>query len=270
MDYNLPIGVFDSGIGGLTVFRQLRKLMPNENMIYFGDTKRNPYGSRPEAEIQQFIREILTFMTDNKVKLAVAACNTMTVLLDRLSQEEYPFRIIGMSKGARKALTLTRNRSIGVIATEATIRSGKHAAEITALDSKVKVLPKACPEFAPLVEAEQFEGEVIERAARKYLISLTKENVDVVILGCTHYPLLAPVIRKIMGPVQIFDPAEETALQVKDYLDKTGWLKPAGKGYSRLCFSSDVDLSRRISKRIIDVAQCRFEWTDLSKEISQQ
>lgn len=267
MDCNSPIGVFDSGVGGLTVFSQLRKLLPEENIVYFGDTKRNPYGPRPETEIQSFVCEILAFMADNKVKLAVAACNTITVLLDKIPNR-HPFEIIGVSKGARTALKLTKNNCIGVIATEATIRSGKHVADITALRSDAKVFPKACPQFAPLAEAEQFDGNLLNQAAADYLTPLKEANVDVVILGCTHYPLLTPVISKIMGSVQLFDPAEETALQVKEYLEKTGQLKREGKGYSRLYFSADVDRAKRIAKQLVNVTECRFEFTDLSQHVN--
>lgn len=265
MDCNLPIGVFDSGVGGLTVFKQLRRLLPNENIVYFGDTRRNPYGPRPEAEIEGFIQEILAFMADNKVKLAVAACNTITVLLERLPKK-YPFEIIGMSKGARSVPTLTKNNHVGVIATEATIRSGKHAAEITAMNQNVQVFPKACPKFAPLVEAEQFGGETVEQAAIEYLTPLMEANVDTVILACTHYPLLAPVISKVMGPVRIFDPAEETALEAKAYLEATEQLKATGTGYSRLYFSSDVERARRIASQIIDVNACQFGCFDVAQQ----
>ena len=261
---NLPIGVFDSGVGGLTVFRQLRKLMPTENIIYFGDTKRTPYGPRTKNEIQKFTREILNFMAYNKVKLAVAACNTITVNLDNLPNE-YPFKIIGMSKGARTALSLTKNNRIGVIATEATIRSGKHAAEIAALNSEVKIFPKACHQFASLAEAEQFSGEVIEQAAVKYLTPLKEANIDTVILACTHYPLLTAVISKVLGAVTLFDPAEETALEVKAVLEETQQSKTVGKGYSHLYFSADVDRAKRIASQIANVDECQFECIDLSQ-----
>lgn len=264
MDCNLPIGVFDSGVGGLTVFKQLRKLMPNENLIYFGDTKRNPYGPRPEAEIKEFIAEILTFMADKKVKLAVAACNTITVLMDQVKRQ-YPFEVIGMSKGARSAVNLSNTRRVGVIATEATIRSGKHAAEITALDRRIQVVPKACPQFAPLVEAEQFSGDLIEQAALEYLTPLKQANVDVVILGCTHYPLLSGVINKVLGPVRLFDPAEETAMEAKAYLEAAGQLKTEGKGASSLYFSADVERAKRIASQIINIDECQFGCVDVAR-----
>lgn len=261
---NLPIGVFDSGVGGLTVFRQLRKLMPAENIIYFGDTKRTPYGPRTKNEIQKFTREMLNFMAYNKVKLVVAACNTITVNLDNLPNE-YPFKIIGMSKGAQTALGLTKNNRIGVIATEATIRSGKHVAEIAALSSDVKIFPKACHQFASLAEAGQFSGEVIEQAAVEYLTPLKEANIDTVILACTHYPFLTAVISKVLGPVTLLDPAAETALEVKTVLEKAQQLNKVGKGYSHLYFSADVDRAKRIASQIININECQFECTDLTQ-----
>ncbi|MEN6564857.1 MAG: glutamate racemase [Veillonellales bacterium] len=265
MNPDRPIGVFDSGIGGLTVFRQLRTLLPQENIVYFGDTKRTPYGPRMKNEIQKFTREILNFMADNKVKLAVAACNTITVNLDNMPNE-YPFKIIGMSNGARTALLLTRNKRIGIIATEATIRSGKHAAELAALSPDVKIFSQACHPFASLAEAEQFSGKVIEQAAVKYLTPLKEANIDTVILACTHYPFLASAIRKVLGSVTLLDPAEETALEVKAALEKMQQLKKTGKGYSHLYFSADVDRAKRIARRIANVDECRFECTDLTND----
>ncbi|MGI6092133.1 MAG: glutamate racemase [Veillonellaceae bacterium] len=264
MDCNLPIGVFDSGVGGLTVFKQLRSALPNEDIIYFGDTKRNPYGSRTDGEIIAFIHEILDFMAVNKVKVAVAACNTITVLLDKL-HKQYPFQIIGMSKVAHSAMAASTNKRIGVIATEATIRSGRHLAEFMALSEEVEIFPKACPEFAPLVENENFDGAEVERAAQEYLTPLVKADVDTVVLACTHYPLLTPVIGEVMGKVKIFDPAEETAQNTKAYLEKENLLKSTGPGYNKLYFSADIERAKRIADRIIDINKCEFACIDVSK-----
>jgi glutamate racemase len=262
MEVDLPIGVFDSGVGGLTVFAQVRKLLPAEDIIYFGDTKRVPYGPRPHAVIQQFTREILDFMSHNRVKLAIAACNTITVNLNRLPQE-YSFPIVGMSKGARTALALTKNKCIGVLATDATIESGKHAAEIQALDDKVKIYPQACHKFASLVEAEQFSGEAIESAAKEYLIPLREAGVDTVILACTHYPFLIPLIRRVLGPqVKLLNPAKETARTAQLILTQRGLLQNKRLGYSRLCFSADVERAKRIASHLLDVTT--YEFTEIN------
>lgn len=269
MGNNLPIGVFDSGVGGLTVVKQLQKLLPNEEIIYFGDTKRNPYGPRSDAEIITYIYEILEFLASHRVKAAVAACNTITVLLNNV-EKDFPFKIIGMSKGVRSALALTKNKSIGVIATEATIRSGKHLEEFVSFDKNVKLFPTACPKFAPYVEAEQFDGLLVEQAAREYLTPISESDVDVVVLACTHYPLLSPVISRVLGSVELLDPAYETALDVKDYLQSTDQLKEKGSGYSHLYFSADVDKAERIASRLIDVKECRFSIFDLEQHINEE
>ena len=258
MASNLPIGVFDSGVGGLTVFRQLRKILPAENIIYFGDSKRNPYGPRSEREILQYVDEILSFMKDNKVKVAVSACNTITFLLEKL-QHTYPFEIVGMSRGVTMALEKTKNKRIGVLATETTIRSGKHVSEFITRNSEMKIFPIACPKFATLVEDEYLDGESVEAAALDYISPLKDAKVDAVILACTHYPMLAPEIKKILGQAYLVDPAEETAVNVKCFLEKAGLLRVAGEGYSRLCFSADVDKVRRIASKIMDIEDCEFE-----------
>jgi glutamate racemase len=263
MDINSPIGVFDSGVGGLTVFRQLRKILPAENIIYFGDNKRNPYGPRSEREILQFVEEILDFMMENNVKMAVSACNTISVLLDKLPLK-YPFEVVGMGRGVLMALAMTHSRRIGVLATETTIRSGKHVAEVMVRNSEIKIFPIACPKFAPLVEAECLEGEAVEAAALDYVMPLKDAKVDAVILACTHYPMLAPVISKVLGPAYLVDPAEETALEVKNILGKAGLLKATGEGYSRLCFSADIDRARRIASKIMDNRDCEFELLDMA------
>lgn len=265
MGSNLPIGVFDSGVGGLTVFRQLRKALPNEDIIYFGDTKRTPYGSRSNEEIVEFINEILSFMENSQVKLAIAACNTITVLLDQV-KKKFPFKIIGMSKGVRTALSLTRNNSIGIIATEATIRSGKHLEEFRSFGHKARVFQQACPRFAPFVENEQFDGLIVEKEASEYLTPIIEADVDVLVLACTHYPLIAPVISKVVGSVHLLDPAQETALEAKSYLENSEQLSEKGLGQSRLYFSADVERARRIASRIIDVNACEFGLIDVSKQ----
>ncbi len=265
MEKKLPIGVFDSGVGGLTVFKELRRVLPAENLIYFGDTGRTPYGCRTEQQIREFVDEILNFMSYHQVKLAVAACNTITVLgLDSI-RKNHKFPLIGVSQGARLALAASNNKHIGVIATEATIRSGKHVAVISAADAQTKIFPQACPKFAPMVEAEKFEGLEIEQAALEYLAPLQKSGVDTLILACTHYPFLTPVIEKIMGQnVTIIDPARETALEAQAMLKSMDLLNSGEHGYNKLYFSADVDRAKRIAARAIDVSNSEFGLVDLA------
>jgi len=262
MNRNSPIGVFDSGVGGLTVFRQIRNLLPAEDIIYFGDTKRTPYGPRSVEQIKEFTREILSFMKQQKIKLAVAACNTITVNLDDIPKE-FDFQIVGMSKGVETAVMSTKTNKIGVIATVATINSNKHFEEITASNSTLEVFPKACPAFAQLVENEQFHGEAVDRYAVEYLSSLKAANVDTVILACTHYPFILLAISKVLPGIQLIDPAEETARQVKTVLSQADLLKDKGQGYNKLYFSADLPRVKRIIANMYDLNKCEYYCIDL-------
>lgn len=264
MNRNLPIGVFDSGVGGLTVFKQIRNMLPAEDIIYFGDTKRTPYGSRSAFQIKEFTREILNFMKQQEIKLAVAACNTITVNLDDL-QNEFDFQIVGMSKGVETAVRSTKTNKIGVIGTVATINSNKHLEEIMANNPALEVFPKACPEFTKLVEGEQFHGETLDRYAIEYLASLKAANVDTVILACTHYPFILSAISKALAGIQIIDPAEETAYQVKTALSQANLLKDTGKGYNKMYFSADLARAKRIITHIYDINKCDCHCINLSK-----
>lgn len=248
MSDNRPIGVFDSGIGGLTVVKELRALMPAEDIIYFGDTARTPYGSRPPAEIMRFMREILDFFAAQNVKMAVVACNTMTALGLDIVKKQYPFLMVGVNTGVRTSLQLTKNRRIGVIATQATIASGKHGKVAKETDPNVAIYPVACPRFVPLVEAGRMDGAEAEAAAREYLAPLIEAKADTVILGCTHYPLLSNTIRKVMGPqVALVNPARETAADAYELLEKHQALTEAGEGAVRLCFSADLDRVKKLA-----------------------
>lgn len=253
MENNSAIGVFDSGIGGLTVVRELVNLMPHENFIYFGDTARAPYGSRPPAQIIDFMHQILRFFAVKQVKMAVYACNTMTALGLENARRYYSFPLVGMNTGVKAALKLTRNKNIGVIATQATIASGKHGKTIKAADPGATIYPQACPKFVPLIEQGELSGPLIEEAAREYLLPLKEAAVDALILGCTHYPLISPVIQQIMGPeVRLIDPAGETAVDARNALAKQEqFAAPGGKGTIRLCFSADLPRARQFAETML-------------------
>ncbi|WP_425060391.1 Glutamate racemase [Sporomusa carbonis] len=269
MGDNAPIGIFDSGLGGLTVVRKVLSLLPGEDIIYFGDTARIPYGSRPPAEILGFMREILLFFSSQKVKMAITACNTMTALGLEQAREQFPFLLVGVNNGVSAALKASRNKRIGVIATEATINSGKHAAAIRAADSDTTVFPQACPQFVPLIEQEKLSGPEIEAAAREYLTPLKEAKVDTLILGCTHYPFISPLISEIMGPETILiDPARETAADARVMLAHHQKLATGGKGHVRLCFSADLPRAERVAACALDysrasVTQPKFELINL-------
>ena len=203
------IGVFDSGVGGLTVLKEIVSLLPNENVIYLGDTARVPYGSKPRATVVQYALEEAEFLSKQQVKALVVACNTICAQAMAELKEAYPLPIIGMIEpAARAAIQLTRSKAIGVIATEGTIKSDVYPQAIKQLDNQVEVYARACPLFVPLVEEGLLKGEVPEKVAEMYLSDLKKTPLDVLILGCTHYPLLTEPISKFMEPeVTLLNPA---------------------------------------------------------------
>jgi glutamate racemase len=258
LNSNSPIGVFDSGFGGLTVLKSIRSLLPSEDIIYLGDTKRAPYGSRSPEQIREFTRDILTFMKRKNVKLAVAACNSITVHLGDLPNE-FDFEVIGMSRGLKTAVSLTKANKVGVLATIATVGSNKHKNEAQEMNLAIEIFPKACPEFAQLVEAEQLNGEVVEGYAAEYLTPLKDAGVDTMILACTHYPFLSPVIKKFMPAAHLVDPGVETAELVKESLLKKGLLKSGGQGYDKMYFTADLERVRRMVGHIYDVDKCEIE-----------
>lgn len=219
---NAPIGVFDSGVGGLTVAREIMRQLPNERIVYFGDTARVPYGSKSKETVTRFSRQIVRFLQMQDVKAIVVACNTASAYaLDELEQE-VDIPIIGVVKpGAKTAIEATHNGKIGVIATQATISSGIYKRYIEENDTSVSVVEKACPLFVPLVEEGLWEDPVTDEIARRYLSELIDIDIDTLILGCTHYPLIRATVGKIMGDkVTLVNPAYETARELKELLDK--------------------------------------------------
>jgi glutamate racemase len=237
-----PIGVFDSGIGGLTVVARIRSTLPGEDLIYFGDTARLPYGSKSRETVTRFSREIAHFLLRRRVKAIVVACNSASALaLDVLSREA-PVPVVGVIEpGAEAALAQTRRGRIGVIGTRATIRSDAYRRALTARRGDIEVTQVATPLFVHLVEEGWVEGDVPDRVARHYLDELARGDVDTVILGCTHYPLLAEVVGRALGEgVALVDSAEETAREVATLLEKQG-LRADPSRLGRLeCHASDV------------------------------
>lgn len=226
MDKNAPIGVFDSGVGGLTVVREIMRQIPNEKIIYFGDTARLPYGSKSKETVTRFSKQIVRFLNIFQVKTIVVACNTASAYaLDELEQEN-DIPMIGVVKpGAKVASEVTRNGRIGVIATEATIGSRLYNQYITELNKNVTIYGKACPLFVPLVEEGLWEDPVTDEIARRYLTELIDLDIDTLILGCTHYPLIRSTVGKIMGEnVTLVNPAYETARELKEMLAQKGLL----------------------------------------------
>lgn len=222
-----PIGVFDSGVGGLTVARALMDLLPDERLVYFGDTARCPYGPRDLAEVRGFTAEIVADLAARDVKLVVAACNTATAAALRSAQRSFEVPIIGVIEpGARAAALETRNRSVGVLATEATVASGAYRKAVENLDAGIQVIEQSAPRFVPLIEKGIVDGPELERVARKYLRPVKERGVDAVILGCTHYPLISATINRVLGPeVRLISSAGQTALEVGRILSRRGYLR---------------------------------------------
>ena len=223
-DRNAPVGVFDSGVGGLTVVREIMRQIPEERIVYFGDTARVPYGNKSQDTILRYSRQIIRFLKTKRVKAIVIACNTASAYaLDTVSAES-DIPIIGVvNAGARAAVAATRNGKIGVIGTEGTIESGIYTRVMMQLCSKIQVTGKPCPLFVPLVEEGLLHDSVTDEIASRYLSVLKEKYIDTLVMGCTHYPLLRSTLRRLMGDdVVLVNPAYETAIELKGLLEKRG------------------------------------------------
>ena len=223
-----PIGVFDSGVGGLTVTREIMRQIPDERIVYFGDTARVPYGSKSKETVTRYSRQIVRFLEKEQVKVIVVACNTASAYaLDEIEKEiEIP--MIGVVKpGAKVAAEATRNGRIGVIGTEATVGSRIYSRYIKEINQNVDVIGKACPLFVPLVEEGLLQDPVTDEIAMRYLSELIDIDIDTLILGCTHYPLIRSTVGRIMGDrVTLVNPAYETARELKELLSEADLLNP--------------------------------------------
>jgi glutamate racemase len=226
---NQPIGVFDSGLGGLTVVKELMKVLPNEDIVYFGDTARVPYGTKSPESIVRFSAENTKILLKHHVKMVVIACNSSASYAIPHLKQEFDLPIAGViNPGARKAVKATKNARIGVIATAATINSRSYERSIQQINPNIEIFTRACPMFVPLVEEGWLTDKITEDVARRYLTPLKKSGVDTLILGCTHYPLLKKIIAKVMGKnVQLIDSAQEVAREVKGILEEHKLFRPS-------------------------------------------
>lgn len=222
MEDNAPIGVFDSGVGGLTVAREIMRQIPNERIVYFGDTARVPYGSKSKETIIKYSRQIINFLKTEGVKAIVIACNTASAFALETVQQEYDMPIIGVVEpGSRVAATVTTNNRIGVIGTEGTVNSGVYSMLIKKIRPDAQVIARACPLFVPLVEEGMLHDTITTQVAERYLDSFRKEQIDTLVMGCTHYPLLRSTIGNVMGDnVRLVNPAYETAIELKAVLER--------------------------------------------------
>jgi glutamate racemase len=216
---NEPIGIFDSGIGGLTVVKELKRLLPSEDIIYLGDTARVPYGIRSAETVTRYSFECAEFLMKKGIKLLVVACNTVSAVSLHEIKKIVSIPVAGVIEpGAKAAVDSTRNKRIGIIGTEATIKSSAYKKAINILDSDIEVFGLPCPLFVPLVEEGLTEGDIAKLIAERYLGTLIDGGADTIVLGCTHYPLLKNVIQQVMGNVTLIDSAVETAKVVRDVL----------------------------------------------------
>lgn len=216
-----PIGVIDSGVGGLTVAKEIMRQLPKERIIYLGDTARCPYGPRPAEEVRRFTWEMTRFLLLHDIKMLVIACNTATAVVLEEIREQLDIPVIGVvDPGARTALKVTSNNQVGVIGTVGTVNSGAYENALKSINNDVTVESLACPDFVPLVESGDFEGEAALGIVRETLIPFQGMGMDTLILGCTHYPLLRSTIQEVMGPdVQLICSGDETAREVSTILN---------------------------------------------------
>ncbi len=255
-----PIGVFDSGIGGLTVLKALKELMPNENFIYFGDTARVPYGNKSPKTIINYSIENASFLVSKGIKALVVACNTSSCYSIDILKKNFNIPVIGVVKPASlKAVLVSKRKQIGVIGTASTINSGKYKEEIFKfykkyyphLNGKLKIYQKACPLFVPLVEEGLHNSKIAYQTASLYLNEL-KGKVDTLVLGCTHYPLLKKVIQGILPNVKIIDSAHQTALALKNFLRRFKLLnKKNNNPYLEIYVSDKNDNFVKLAKEIL-------------------
>ena len=217
-----PIGVFDSGLGGLTVAREIMRNLPQEKIVYFGDTARVPYGSKSRQTVERYSRQIVRFLKTQEIKAIVIACNTATAFAIDAVREEADLPVIGVIEpGARVACAETGNGRIGVIATRATVGSGAYTEALRSLRPDVRVIEKACPLLVPLVEEGLLHDPVTDEIIMRYLDEVLENGVDTLILGCTHYPLLRSAIRKLVGDsIRLVNPAYETARSLAELLEE--------------------------------------------------
>lgn len=248
-----PIGVFDSGVGGLTVVKELIRQLPHEDIIYFGDTARVPYGIKSKETVIRFSIENILFLLKHDVKLICVACNTVSSLALPEIKKNFKLPIVGvLSPGAREAVYATRNKRIGVIGTKGTIKSRAYENEIKRIDPDIKIFAQACPLFVPFVEEGWLKGKVVMEVARKYLKPLKRAGVDTVILGCTHYPVLKPVIKKVLGnKVALIDSAKQVSVEVRKILGEENMLNSSGRGEHKFFVSDNPEWFSGLARRFL-------------------
>lgn len=270
------IGIFDSGVGGLTVLGEIMRVLPQEDTIYLGDTARVPYGTKSPETVIRFAGQIARFMVKRDVKLIVVACNTASAVALEMLQERFPVPIVGVIEpGAVRAAAVTRSGRVGVIGTAGTIRSSAYTKAIKRINADIEVVTAACPMFVPLAEEGWIDNEVARLTAQIYLTELKAHGVDTLVLGCTHYPLLKKVITEVMGSeVTLVDSAAETAKTVHAILAEQGGLRPQAEKGNHHFYVTDVPAGFiRVGNRFLggalgDVFQVELDEDDTTERNS--
>jgi glutamate racemase len=265
-----PIGIFDSGIGGLTVLKEIYRKFPHEGTVYLGDTARVPYGIRSPETVTRYSFENTRFLFSKEVKMIVIACNTASSISLAAIRDSVPVPVIGVIEpGAKAAAGATGNKRIGVIGTEATIRSNAYAQAIRAIDSGIQVFGIACPLFVPLVEEGWTEGTIAEMVAREYLKDMKRREIDTLVLGCTHYPLLKGILAEVMGErVSLIDSAVETAREIEAILGSLALLNTSDSKGSREFYVTDSpEKFKTVGERFLGESIQHIQKIELDMEV---
>jgi glutamate racemase len=244
------IGIFDSGVGGLTVARAIRDLLPEENIIYFGDTARVPYGTKSPRAIIKYSLQNAKLLDSFKVKMLVVACNTSSSYALEILREEFDFPVLGVVRpGAKLAAELTKNSKVGVIGTEATVKSHSYRKAIVSLNPFCQVYEKACPLLVPLIEEGWLSDDITREVVKKYLTELIEKGIDTLVLGCTHYPLIKPLIKELFPSINLVDSAATVAREVRNLLPARR--DGRGRGFLKILVSDKTERFERIAKMIM-------------------
>ena len=263
---NRPIGVFDSGIGGLTVVDALAKSMPNESILYVGDTARVPYGNKSRLRIKEFASEITEWLVNQNAKMIVVACNTVSSLALNYIKSKFDLPIIGVIEpGIHSAVAVTKNNRICVLGTNATIKSDAYGEGLRLVNNQIFVVSQACPLFVPLVEEGWVSGTIPTVIATTYLEPIKRSNVDTLILGCTHYPLLKSIIVKVLGSdISLIDSGEATAAVVNSVLNKNNIVSNANTGEIYCYVTDSPDSFETLAGRFVNVNMSDITHVDIS------
>ncbi len=259
---NLSIGMFDSGLGGLTVLKEVRDLLPHEHIVYLGDTARVPYGNKSPQTVTSYALESAMFLLTKGVKLLVIACNTSSALALNILKKKLPIPVLGVIEpGAREAEHITRTKQVGIIGTKATIKSGAYEKAIKKCNPHISVVSKPCPLFVPIVEEGLEEHPIARLTTEMYLRDLVDTGIDALVMGCTHYPILEGIIRKVMGDnVAIINTGRETAKDVKKTLEEEGIASTTGHGGCDYFVTDSPESFKEIGSRFLgeDITHIKF------------